>query len=502
MTDDLWASASQDTEQENHDRAFTALRMQASKFWPILASAYDAKDFDNRYEVIGDKLDVMTATVAGGNPAVYTTLATELRDEFIKDFHTAMTKTAAKASVHKGWHGFDVHCAGCGLEPMRGLTYDGAHDMAETHNARHHADSTASGARLPIMEHQPGGGPSRVSPDYVDHSIDASKHTANQYIKQQGDSWVITQKGTGKVLSHHSSQEQAEKAFAAMESNMHGGSKTADSHYEDGLGCPYCKWTGSKLEDRKKHIEDKHPGKPSGFSLGAKDDTDDDDFPELDMGLDAVDKAQDKKGSKESDIDPWDPGAEGGAYDEHKESLLAFNPLDNDDEGDDDSKQAKVPSSGKHPWLEKELGMEPAAKTSGAHVPQWGPTTADPNFFAAPATSQDNNPAPAPETPGSNPQQVSTAHPDQDLDEAPEPNPIDKSVVVSKRWVDANKSFYEVSSSRHVAEEGVHQDSLWGDNGYDYWKYFNENPPGHNRSDDEKPISDNQREQWSKEVNK
>lgn len=45
---------------------------------------------------------------------------------------------------------------------------------------------------------------------------------ANQYIKQQGGKWVITQKGTGKVLSHHDSEEQAEASFRAMMQSKHG----------------------------------------------------------------------------------------------------------------------------------------------------------------------------------------------------------------------------------------------------------------------------------------
>lgn len=45
---------------------------------------------------------------------------------------------------------------------------------------------------------------------------------ANQYIKKDGDQWVITQKGTGKILSHHDSEEEAEKSFSAMEMNKHG----------------------------------------------------------------------------------------------------------------------------------------------------------------------------------------------------------------------------------------------------------------------------------------
>jgi hypothetical protein len=49
----------------------------------------------------------------------------------------------------------------------------------------------------------------------------SAKKTANQYIKQQGGKWVILQKGTGKVLSHHDSEEKANESFAAMEMNKH-----------------------------------------------------------------------------------------------------------------------------------------------------------------------------------------------------------------------------------------------------------------------------------------
>jgi hypothetical protein len=52
---------------------------------------------------------------------------------------------------------------------------------------------------------------------------------ANQYIKRQGDSWVITQKGTGKVLSHHDSQEEAEASFRAMMESKHGVSLRAQA---------------------------------------------------------------------------------------------------------------------------------------------------------------------------------------------------------------------------------------------------------------------------------
>ena len=36
-----------------------------------------------------------------------------------------------------------------------------------------------------------------------------------------------------------------------------------------GLGCPYCKWSGSNIDARTKHIVTKHKGKSSAF--GAED---------------------------------------------------------------------------------------------------------------------------------------------------------------------------------------------------------------------------------------
>lgn len=55
----------------------------------------------------------------------------------------------------------------------------------------------------------------------------STKEAEYKYVKKRGDKYVITQKGTGKVLSEHDSEEKAKSAFRAMEMNMHGG-KTAD----------------------------------------------------------------------------------------------------------------------------------------------------------------------------------------------------------------------------------------------------------------------------------
>jgi hypothetical protein len=56
---------------------------------------------------------------------------------------------------------------------------------------------------------------------------------ANQYIKKDGDQWVILQKGTGKILSHHDSEEKAQAAFAAMEMNKHSGARVATRSFFD-----------------------------------------------------------------------------------------------------------------------------------------------------------------------------------------------------------------------------------------------------------------------------
>ena len=45
---------------------------------------------------------------------------------------------------------------------------------------------------------------------------------AYHYIRRRGDEWVIVQKGTGKVLSRHSSRAKAEASFRAMEASKHG----------------------------------------------------------------------------------------------------------------------------------------------------------------------------------------------------------------------------------------------------------------------------------------
>lgn len=49
---------------------------------------------------------------------------------------------------------------------------------------------------------------------------------AYKYIKKRGAKFVVVQKGTGKVLSKHTSREKAEKAFDAMMASKHAGGGT------------------------------------------------------------------------------------------------------------------------------------------------------------------------------------------------------------------------------------------------------------------------------------
>lgn len=57
------------------------------------------------------------------------------------------------------------------------------------------------------------------------------------YVKPNpdGDGYVVTQKGTGKILSHHDSKEDAEASFRAMMWSKHSGSK-ASPDFCDGSG--------------------------------------------------------------------------------------------------------------------------------------------------------------------------------------------------------------------------------------------------------------------------
>ena len=56
-----------------------------------------------------------------------------------------------------------------------------------------------------------------------DMDKESSVKEANKYIEERDGKWVVTQKGTGKVLSTHDSKEDAEASFRAMEMHKHEG---------------------------------------------------------------------------------------------------------------------------------------------------------------------------------------------------------------------------------------------------------------------------------------
>lgn len=72
-------------------------------------------------------------------------------------------------------------------------------------------------------KHTPqGSDDAEVNPKEASSFDFLSPKESNKYIKHDGDSWVVVQKGTGKPLSHHDSEEEAEASFRAMEMNKHG----------------------------------------------------------------------------------------------------------------------------------------------------------------------------------------------------------------------------------------------------------------------------------------
>lgn len=70
-----------------------------------------------------------------------------------------------------------------------------------------------------------GSKPDSASDSASDDDSDETKRarsneSSNPYVEKvgQGD-WVVKQKGTGVVLSHHKSKREAEASFRAMEAN-------------------------------------------------------------------------------------------------------------------------------------------------------------------------------------------------------------------------------------------------------------------------------------------
>lgn len=159
-SDDLWTTAAADSEQETAERLFTAARIEAAQYWPLLAAADTEDDFINRMSMVEHQLDRVTASVLDEDtqsyyPQLRARLSTELATDFAKISNlrkdAAVKRTArlqaeareelrrqAIATVKKGKNGYETHCDACRLQPMTGLTYEGATNLASTHNKANH----------------------------------------------------------------------------------------------------------------------------------------------------------------------------------------------------------------------------------------------------------------------------------------------------------------------------------------------------------------------------
>lgn len=82
----------------------------------------------------------------------------------------------------------------------------------------HVTDAGPEGERWLALQH-----PSTGDVVYVPSGL--ARHAEYKYVHQRGDKWVITQKGTGKVLSEHDSQGDAEASFRAMMMHKHEGAR-------------------------------------------------------------------------------------------------------------------------------------------------------------------------------------------------------------------------------------------------------------------------------------
>jgi hypothetical protein len=61
-----------------------------------------------------------------------------------------------------------------------------------------------------------------ASDDDTDDKRPRSNESTYEYVEKRGQGdWVVLQKGTGVVLSHHNSKREAEASFRAMEANKH-----------------------------------------------------------------------------------------------------------------------------------------------------------------------------------------------------------------------------------------------------------------------------------------
>jgi len=154
------------------------------------------------------------------------------KDHTIDDHVTDHAKVAsAKCSKHD-----KADCAECKtaqVAPMSGTTAPAAAPVAPTGPgpAMASSEKCATHGAMDCAACKMGG----------------MDHESNQYVKEQGGKWVVLQKGTGKVLSHHDTKEDAEASFRAMMMNKHSGTeapadgKTAEAKCSCGdIACKGC----------------------------------------------------------------------------------------------------------------------------------------------------------------------------------------------------------------------------------------------------------------------
>lgn len=99
---DLWTAASADVEQETHDRLFTAARIEAAEYWPVLANASSRDDFRNRLSVVASQLDAAVASVLDEDTEGYfATIRSDLTAAFAQDFDILQGRKAAQRRRHE-----------------------------------------------------------------------------------------------------------------------------------------------------------------------------------------------------------------------------------------------------------------------------------------------------------------------------------------------------------------------------------------------------------------
>jgi hypothetical protein len=108
------------------------------------------------------------------------------------------------------------------LKPVHKLVEENK-DSVDWHEQRGQSDEAEKHKKLisdlKVVEHDINGMKSVGTTSFKKRY--ASEKTANQYVKKQGDKWVVLNK-EGKVLSHHDSKEKADASFSAMMANKHG----------------------------------------------------------------------------------------------------------------------------------------------------------------------------------------------------------------------------------------------------------------------------------------